>query len=126
MTALPDVNGNTTLTPLLPTSALTVTGTGASIDVRQLSGVGAVVMDAAAGTGTTPTCAMVIQDSPDGTTGWAPIAGAAFVGLTTVASQQKIGVNWNACRGFVRAAYTIGGTTPSYTLSVNAVSRMEL
>lgn len=126
MTALLDVNGNSVLTSLLPTAAVTATGNGAAIDVRQLSGIGAVVLDAAAGTGTTPTCAMVIQDSPDGSTGWAPISGAAFTGLTTAASQQKIGVNWNACRGWVRAAYTIGGTTPSYTLSVNAVSRPEL
>jgi hypothetical protein len=126
MTALPDVNGNTVLTALHPNATRTATGTGTAVDVRALSGVGAVVLDSAAGTGTTPTNAVTIEDSPDGSTGWAPIAGAAFTPLAAVASQQKIGVNWNACRGWVRAAWAIGGTTPSYTFAIVAVSRPEL
>jgi hypothetical protein len=126
MTALPDVNGNTVLTALLPITTLTTSGNGPAIDVRQLSGVGAVVLDVSAGTGTAPTLTGNVQDSPDGTTGWATIPGSFLGSFTTVAGQTKLGVNWNSCRGWVRLNYTIGGTTPSYTVSAMAVSRPEL
>jgi hypothetical protein len=126
MTALPDVNGNTVLSAWHPNATRTATGQGTAIDVRQLSGIAAVCLDTAAGTGTTPTMTVNIQDSPDGSTGWADIPGAAFTALTTVAAQQKIGVNMNSCRGWVRVQFTIGGTTPSYTFAVTAVARPEL
>jgi hypothetical protein len=126
MTALLDVNGNTVLRALLPAAAATVTANGASVDVRDLSGVAAIVLDSAAGTGTTPTLAIAIQDSPDGTTGWAAIPGATFTQVAGTASLQKIGVNVNACRGFLRAVETVGGTTPSFVRSVTLLSRPEL
>jgi hypothetical protein len=126
MTALPDVNGNTVLTALHPNNARTATGQGGSIPVSLLSGIGAVVLDCAAGTGTTPTLDITIQDSPDGSTGWTNIPGAVFTQVTTTASQQKIGVNWNAIRPFARVSWTIGGTTPSFQFCVVAVSRPEV
>ena len=126
MTALLDVNGNTVLRSLLPAATATATANGASVDVRDLSGIAAIVLDSAAGTGTMPTLAITIQDSPDGTTSWAAIPGAAFTQVAGTASQQKIPVNVNACRGFLRAVETLGGTTPSFVRSVTLLSRAEL
>jgi hypothetical protein len=123
MTALLDINGQTQLDNLAPTAARTTTGTGSAVDVRGLKGIAAIVLDSAAGTGTTPTLDLVIQDSPDGTTGWANVTGAAFAQVAGAASRQKIPLDVDAVRGFIRASWTIGGGTPSFTFSANALSR---
>ena len=125
MATIQDPNGSAALTALHPNAARTATGTGTAVDVRQMVGLGTVILDAAAGTGTTPTMALVVQDSADGTTGWAPVPGAAFANLTTVASVQRLAVNLGATRGFIRASWTIGGTTPSYQFSVSMLGRMS-
>lgn len=118
-----DLNSNTTLNNLAAPTARTATGTGSSIDVRTQNGLAAVMLSAAAGTGTTPTLDVTIQDSVDGSTGWTNITGAAFTQVTTADSAQKIGVNLDACRGFIRASWTIGGTTPSFNFAVAVLGR---
>ena len=81
----------------------------------------AFLLDAANTAGSTPTLAIKLQDSADNST-FADITGGAFTGLTTVASQQKIVLNKDNLRRYVRAAYTIGGTSsPAYNVSIQAV-----
>jgi hypothetical protein len=124
MATIQDPNGSATLTALHPNAARSATGTGTAFDVRQMAGLGTLILDAAAGTGTSPTMALVVQDSVDGSTGWANVTGAAFAGLTTTASTQRLAVNLGATRGFLRMSWTIGGTTPSYQFSVSMLGRM--
>lgn len=123
MTALLDINGVLTQSTLFPTAARTTTTNGPAVDVRGQKGIAAVILDSAAGTGTTPTMDVKIQDSADGATGWADVPGATFAQVTATASQQKIGLDLDACRGYIRAVATIGGTTPSFTFSVTALGR---
>jgi hypothetical protein len=119
-----DLVSQSTLIAIAGTGARTASGNGAAVDVRELFGIGAVVLDCAAGTGTNPTLSVVIQDSDDGATGWASISGAAFAQVTNAASSvQLIGLDLSAARRFVRASWTVGGTTPSFTFSVNALGR---
>jgi hypothetical protein len=112
--------GASTLHNLAPTAARTTTGQGAAVDVRDLEGPWALLLDAAAGTGTAPTLDVKLQDSDDGSTGWGDVAGVAFAQVAAVASRQRIVCVTNTKR-YVRAAWTIGGTTPSFTFSVNAL-----
>lgn len=114
-----------TLYALHPTAARTATGQGSSVDVRDVEGDLAIVLDSAAGTGTTPTLDAKLQDSDDGSTGWADVSGATFTQVVGAAAQQKIVVDANAAKRYVRVAYTIGGTTPSFTFSVNALGRKK-
>lgn len=123
MTALLDTNGVLTLAALFPTAARTATANGTALDVRAMKGIASIVLDSAAGTGTSPTMTVKIQDSADGSSGWADISGATFTQVTTTASLQKIGVDVDACAGYIRAVATIGGTTPSFTASVNLLAR---
>jgi hypothetical protein len=110
------------LTSLHPTAARTATGNGAvAADLRTYDGDIAVLLDSAAGTGTTPTLDLKIQDSADGFTDWQDVALATFTQVVAVASQQKLNMNKNAVRRYVRCVYTIGGTTPSFTFSLNIV-----
>lgn len=123
MTAWSDIGGVLTLHNVLPTAARNSTANGSAVDVRARRGVGALVLDSAAGTGTTPTLDVKIQDSDDGSTGWADVSGAAFAQVVAAASRQMIAFDVDACRGHIRAVSTIGGTTPSFTFSVNLVAR---
>lgn len=50
---------------LFPTAARTATANGTGVDLQQYSGDVAVVLDSAAGTGTTPTLDVKLQDSAD-------------------------------------------------------------
>lgn len=105
---------------LFPTAARTATANGTGVDLQQYSGDVAVVLDSAAGTGTTPTLDVKLQDSADNSS-FADITGATFTQVTGTASQQKIVVNKDGAQRYVRAVATIAGTTPSFTFSVNAL-----
>lgn len=111
------------LTPLnlFPSAARTATANGTGVDLQQYSGDVAVLLDSAAGTGTSPTLDVKLQDSADNST-FADISGATFTQVTSAAAaQEKIVINKDAARRYVRAVATIGGTSPSFTFSVNAV-----
>lgn len=104
-----------------PTAARTTTGAGSAVDVLDYDGDLLLVLDSAAGTGTTPTLDVTItaSDTSDGT--YTAISGAAFTRVTGTASQQKLAIIKDDAKRYLKAAYTISGTSPSFTFSVNAV-----
>jgi len=103
-----------------PTAARTSTGQTSGIDLKDYDGDVVFLLDSAAGTGTSPTLDVTIEDSADNSS-FAAITDAAFTQVTGTASAQKLVVNKDSARRYVRVKYTIGGTTPSFTFSVNAV-----
>lgn len=115
------VTANLTLTNLLPTAARTTTGVGSAIDLTAYEGVVAIILDSAAGTGTTPTLDVKLTDCATSGGTYGDISGAAFVQITTTASRQIIYVDVDKVKQFVKVSSTIGGTTPSFTYSVNVV-----
>jgi hypothetical protein len=103
-----------------PTAARTSTGQTSGIDLKNYDGDVVFLLDSAAGTGTSPTLDVTIEDSADNSS-FAAITGAAFTQVVDAASAQKLVVNKDSARRYVRVKYTITGTTPSFTFSVNAV-----
>jgi len=103
-----------------PTAARTATGQTSGIDLKDYDGDVVFLLDSAAGTGTSPTLDVTIEDSADDSS-FAAITDAAFTQVTGTASARKLVVNKDSARRYVRVKYTIGGTTPSFTFSVNAV-----
>ncbi len=103
-----------------PTAARTATGQTSGIDLQTYDGDVVFLLDSAAGSGTSPTLDVTIEDSADNSS-FAAISGAAFTQVTGTASAQKLVVNKDSARRYVRVKYTIGGTSPSFTFSVNAV-----
>ena len=103
-----------------PTAARTSTGQTSGIDLKNYDGDVVFLLDSAAGTGTSPTLDVTIEDSADNSS-FAAITGAAFTQVVGAASAQKLVVNKDSARRYVRVKYTITGTTPSFTFSVNAV-----
>ena len=99
----------------------TLTGTG--IDVLAYEGVALVVLNASAGTGTTPTLDVKLQHSDDDST-YADVTGGAFTQVTDVAGSAGVQVkkiNVSDLKRYVRAIGTIAGTTPSFDFAVEFV-----
>lgn len=71
-----------------------------------------------AASGTTPSLTVKLQDSLDGGVSWADITGATTASLTTTGNST---IRVTAPIGdMVRAVWTITGTTPSFTFTVDA------
>lgn len=112
---------NAIIKNLFGTAARTTTANGTGVDLANCRGGAAVVLDSAAGTGTTPTLDVKLQSSPDNST-WTD-AGLAFTQVTNSgASQQVVAIDVTKLQRYVRAVATIGGTTPSFTFSVNLLT----
>ena len=93
MTALQDPNG---ACDLLILDALTVRAEGAEAfttaqDVRIYTGIATAILMAL--DATVGTLAVKLQDSVNGSTGWADIVGAAFTSVTTGSSTQRLAFN---------------------------------
>lgn len=114
-----------TLYNLASIAANTATLTGAAVDVRDIEGDIAIVQDVGVVSGTAPTLDGKIQDSDDGSTGWADVTGATFTQVTASNSKQKIVVSASAAKRYVRYVGTIAGTSPSFTLGVTGLGRRK-
>lgn len=103
------------------TAARTATGSATGVDLQQYDGDLVLVLDCAAGTGSSPTLDVTIEHSDALGSGYTAISGAAFTRVTTSAAQQRLVISKDEARRYVRVTYTIGGSTPSFTFSVNGV-----
>ena len=123
-----NLDGTTTLVALGPAGRRTSTLTGAAFDVRDYIGTGAIVQQASAAVaGTAPTLNGKIQDSADGSTGWADVAGAVFAEVTDAAANEKIGIAFNAVKRYLRYVGTIAGTdTPTFDFACALIGRKQI
>lgn len=114
--------GRSTAVVLLPGAARTSSANGTGVDISDYEGMAEVVLNSGAGTGTTPTLDVKIQDSDDNSA-FADVTGAVFAQVTNAAaSLQKLVLNTDKCRKYIRAVATIGGTTPSFACGVEFMS----
>ena len=121
MTILRQALDKLQLTAFHPTAARTATGNGTGIDVQTMDGDLFLILDSAAGTGSSPTLDIKVQSSDTSGGTYTDITGATFTQVTGTASQQAITISKDEAKRYIRVVYTIGGTSPSFTFSVNAV-----
>lgn len=94
----------------------TTTGNGTSIDnTTSSTNGGAALLSVSSVLGTTPTLAVKIQHSVDNSV-WVDVSGAAFV--TENAQNGQYIEFTGTLQRYVRASWTIAGTTPSFTFTV--------
>lgn len=89
---------------------------------------GSCVVQAANGEATgTPdsyTVDVKLQESADGSTGWADITGAAIDQIDADSGDESVDVDLRTCKKYVRAVVTVaftGGTTPTVPVAVSIV-----
>ena len=98
---------------------------GNSFDSVNYEGGICFILQSAAGTGTTPTLDVEIHESSDDSD-WSPTAIASFTQVTdAAASAQKVVVASSDSDRYLRAVYTIAGTTPSFALAMSVVAQKQ-
>jgi len=105
--------------------ARTSTVTGSAVDIRDYQGVLKITQVVGAITGT-PTLDGKIQDSADGSTGWADVTGATFTQVVAADQIQSIGVDTRAVKRHIRYVGTIGGGSPNLSMAVHAVGQKQV
>lgn len=105
-------------------AAITTTGNGTGVDGGAATSTGwraTLHVFAVSGTAT-PTITAKLQDSADNVT-FADVTGGGFTAVTAVGGQVLASAaTTTTLRRYVRLAYTVAGTTPSFTLAA-AVAR---
>ena len=96
---------------LAASAARTATGNGATVHVGEAD-TARLTLDVTAAAGTTPSLTVAVQHSHDGST-WA--THSSFAAKTTAGTERKV---FGGLDRYVRATWTITGTTPSFTFSV--------
>ena len=105
---------------LIPVAAVTADGNGTGVDLIEYSGEIAIVADVSAPVaGTDPTLDLIVEDSADNSSFAALSPAVAFTQVTDTASVQKISLNKDEVRRYLRIRKDIGGTdSPQYLVSV--------
>ena len=103
------------------TGAVTSTATSSAIDLLEYDGDVLLVLDCAAGTGTSPTLDIKLTECA--TTGgtYTDLSGATFTQVTDSASMQTLVISKDSAERFIKIVQTITGSSPSFTFSVNLI-----
>ena len=103
MSTLLDSFSTLTLVNLLPSANIVVDTAGAAFDVRRARGMAYLLVTTDTGGGLNRTLNMQLEDSADGSTGWATFA--AFPEVNSPATGAAVGLVFNidSTRAFVRA-----------------------
>ena len=119
-----NLGSKTYVASLLGADSRSSTATGTGFDLQgsnDAEGEAIVILDCEAGSGTTPTLNVKLQDSADNSA-WADVTGKVFTEVTdSAASLQKISFNANDVRRYVRAVGTQAGTNPVFVYGVSLV-----
>lgn len=101
-------------------------GNGAAVDISGYSGEAQLILDASVTEAADNTLAVKVQDSADGTTGWADVTGAAFATVTNAAASfQRINLNIDKCKKYLRVVDTAAGTSPKCTRAVHLLAKKD-
>lgn len=123
-----NLGSKTYLGSLLGADSRTTTATGTGFDLQgtvssgnDAEGEAIVILDSEAGSGTTPTLNVKLQDSANNSD-WADITGATFTEVDdSAAALEKITINCNDVRRYIRAVGTQAGTNPVFVYAVHIV-----
>ena len=103
------------------TGAVTSTATSSAIDLLEYDGDVLLVLDCAAGTGTSPTLDVKITNSDASSGTYTDLSGATFTQVTDSASMQTLVINKDSAERYIKIVQTITGSSPSFTFSINLV-----
>ena len=117
-----NLGDKTILLSLLPNDVVTTTGLGSAVDLEDYEGEMAVVLDAEAG-GAGITYAVKLQESDTSGGSYTDVTGGAFTTTdANTALVEKISVNTNDMKRFVKLSITVAGGTGAGAVSVVALA----
>ena len=104
------------------TAAVTSTATSSAIDLKEYDGDVSLILTSAAGTGSSPTLDVKVTDSATSGGTYTDLSGATFTQVTGSVSMQVITFSKDECKRYIKIVQTIGGSTPSFTFSINGIA----
>ena len=114
---------NSQLVALIPSNTITATTTGSAVDLLQYTNEVAVILNCSAG-GACATCNVKLTHSDTSGGSYTDVTGAAFTEVGNTASVQKLSVNKNEMKRFVKAVCTVAGTA-SYKIGVELIGEYQ-
>ncbi len=110
------------ITAAVASASVTATATSSAIDLKEFDGDVLLVLNCAAGTGSSPTLDIKVQDSDETGGTYGDLSGATFTQVTTSASVQTLEVNKDECKRFIKLVQTVGGSSPVFVYGVSLVA----
>lgn len=104
------------------TAAVTSTATSGAIDLKEYDGDVSLILTSAAGTGSSPTLDVKVQDSDASGGTYGDLSGASFTQITDSASMQVITFSKDEAKRYIKIVQTVGGSTPSFTFDINGLA----
>ena len=114
---------NSQLVALIPSNTITATTTGSAVDLLQYTNEVAVILNCSAG-GADATCNVKLTHSDTSGGSYTDVTGATFTEVGNTASVQKLSVNKNEMKRFVKAVCTVAGTA-SYKIGVELIGEYQ-
>ena len=111
-----------TVFSVVATAAVTSTATSSAIDLKEYDGDVSLILTSAAGTGSSPTLDVKVTDSATSSGTYTDLSGATFTQVTGSVSMQVITFSKDECKRFIKIVQTVGGSTPSFTFSINGIA----
>tara|TARA_R100001509_G_C4711651_1_gene163510 strand:+ start:143 stop:526 length:384 start_codon:yes stop_codon:yes gene_type:complete len=102
-------------------ASVSATATSSAIDLKDFDGDVLLVLNCAAGTGSSPTLDVKVQDSDETGGTYGDLSGAAFTQVTTSASLQTLEVNKDECKRFIKVVQTVGGSSPVFVYGISLI-----
>tara|TARA_B100000925_G_C21648112_1_gene320258 strand:- start:7 stop:390 length:384 start_codon:yes stop_codon:yes gene_type:complete len=109
------------ITAAVASASVTATATSSAIDLKEFDGDVLLVLNCAAGTGSSPTLDIKVQDSDETGGTYGDLSGATFTQVTTSASVQTLEVNKDECKRFIKLVQTVGGSSPVFVYGISLV-----
>ena len=103
-------------------ASVSATATSSAIDLKDFDGDVLLVLNSAAGTGSSPTLDVKVQDSDETGGTYGDLSGAAFTQVTTSASLQTLEVNKDECKRFIKLVQTVGGSSPVFVYGISLIA----
>jgi len=110
------------ITAAVASASVTATATSSAIDLKEFDGDVILVLNCAAGTGSSPTLDIKVQDSDETGGTYGDLSGAAFTQVTTSASLQTLEVNKDECKRFIKIVQTVGGSSPVFVYGISLIA----
>ena len=109
------------ITAVVASASVTATATSGAIDLKEFDGDVLLVLNCAAGTGSSPTLDIKVQDSDETGGTYGDLSGATFTQVTDSASVQTLEVNKDECKRFIKIVQTVGGSSPVFVYGISLV-----
>ena len=109
------------ITAAVASASVTATATSGAIDLKEFDGDVLLVLNCAAGTGSSPTLDIKVQDSDETGGTYGDLSGATFTQVTDAASVQTLEVNKDECKRFIKIVQTVGGSSPVFVYGISLV-----